>query len=204
MQQRHKFTEIESRIINMNRTPKAVQYFTSKELYYNNETDGKTLHSFRRVLGDKKAHCLESALTAAAILKQHGYPPLIVCMESTNEDHNIFVYKRKKGWGAVDGTFAPNQSALKPKHRTIWDLIKVYHHHYHEDSEGDSTLRGYALVNLDIFKQDWITNNNNLWFIERHLWKIPYRMLFPRKRKVFYIARKDGSIRILKNGKQRK
>ena len=40
------------------------------------------------------AHCLEGALTAATILEQHGYPPLLLDLESQDKlDHVLFLLR---------------------------------------------------------------------------------------------------------------
>ena len=73
-------------------------------LPYNTEPppDRPTLRTFRGVIARHTAHCLEAALTAAVILEQHGYPPLIMSLESIDElDHCIFVYQARGRWGSV-------------------------------------------------------------------------------------------------------
>ena len=57
------------------RTPYAVERWL-RVLPYNFEQGGETLRSFRRVVRDHTAHCLEAALFAAAALEPHGYPAL--------------------------------------------------------------------------------------------------------------------------------
>ncbi|HEY9467413.1 MAG TPA: hypothetical protein VIR54_30185, partial [Vicinamibacterales bacterium] len=83
------------------RTPLAVQQWLNA-LPYNTEKDGETLRSFRGVIRSGTAHCLEAALSAAAIMEQHGYPPLVLSFESIDLlDHVIFVYRARTGWGSV-------------------------------------------------------------------------------------------------------
>src|SRR5690349_3054398 len=90
---RSAFTGKEWRIIERLRSPAAVQRFLN-ELPYNQEIGGGTLRSFRGVVREGMAHCLEAALSAAVILEQHGYPPLVLSFESIDRlDHVIFVYK---------------------------------------------------------------------------------------------------------------
>jgi hypothetical protein len=63
-------------------------------LPYNTETGAETLRSFRGVVRSGRAHCLEAALSAATILEQHRYPPLVLSFESIDLlDHVIFVYR---------------------------------------------------------------------------------------------------------------
>ncbi|RPJ62469.1 MAG: hypothetical protein EHM24_25905, partial [Acidobacteria bacterium] len=83
------FTPAERRLVRRLPTPLLVQRFLNA-LPYNTEPPpgGPTLRSFRGVARHGAAHCLEAAVTAAAILEQHGYPPLLLSFESIDElDH---------------------------------------------------------------------------------------------------------------------
>src|ERR1700737_2831901 len=92
--EREAFTKTEERIIESLITPQRVQRFLSA-LPYNWERKGGTLRSFREVLKRKEAHCLEAALVATVILEQHGYPPLLLSLESQDKlDHVIFVFRK--------------------------------------------------------------------------------------------------------------
>src|SRR5690348_8477267 len=90
---RDAFTGPEWLLIERLDTPAKVQkYFSS--LAYNREPDGPTLRSFRELLKARQAHCLEAAVAAAVILEQHGYPPLLLDLESQDLlDHVIFVFR---------------------------------------------------------------------------------------------------------------
>ena len=75
------FTPAERRLIARLSTPNLVQRYLNR-LPYNTERGGETLRSFRQVLRHGKAHCSEAALFAACVLEQHGYPPLVMSIES--------------------------------------------------------------------------------------------------------------------------
>src|ERR1044071_9577121 len=77
---KEEFTSNEWRVIQAHRTPASVQRLLTGTRY-NREREGATLRSFREVLRRGEAHCLEAALTAAVILEQHGYPPLLLSLE---------------------------------------------------------------------------------------------------------------------------
>jgi hypothetical protein len=63
---------------------------------YNWERQGGTLRSFREVLKRNEAHCLEAALVATVILEQHGYPPLLLDIESVDLlDHVILSFSKR-------------------------------------------------------------------------------------------------------------
>ena len=92
-QGRASFSRKEWLLIQSLRKPAQVQRFFSS-LPYNWERNGGTLHSFREVVKRQEAHCLEAAVAAAVILEQHGYPPLLLDIESHDLlDHVIFVFQ---------------------------------------------------------------------------------------------------------------
>lgn len=66
------FTEEENDVVSRCTTPEKVQEFLDG-LAYNYEETGSTLRSFRRVVRDRVAHCMEGALFAASVLREHGY-----------------------------------------------------------------------------------------------------------------------------------
>ena len=69
---------------------------------YNWEREGGTLRSFREIVKRNEAHCLEAAVGAAVILEQHGYPPLLLDIESQDLlDHVIFVFQEDGLWGSI-------------------------------------------------------------------------------------------------------
>ena len=83
-------------------------------LPYNTEPGGDTLRSFRQVVRRGTAHCLEAALFAACVLEQHGYPPLLMGLESVDMlDHVIFVYRHRGRWGSVARSRDPGPARAK-------------------------------------------------------------------------------------------
>src|SRR4029079_16811526 len=93
------FTPEEWRLIQRLRTPAKVQRYLGTVPY---NRPMKTCLSFRGVVRENKAYCLEGAIFAAAGLAQHGYPPLIVSMESKDKlDHVVLLYKENGRLGAV-------------------------------------------------------------------------------------------------------
>ena len=98
---REAFTAAEWRLIQRLDTPVKVQQYLSS-LPYNREQNGPTLRSFRELIRFKEAHCLEAAVAAAVILEQHGYPPLLLDLESQDLlDHVIYVFKENGCWGSI-------------------------------------------------------------------------------------------------------
>jgi hypothetical protein len=167
------FTPRERRLIQRLRTPDAVQRFLNR-LPYNTEPGGATQRSFRGVLRHGTAHCLEAAVTAAVILEQHGYPPLVLSFESVDElDHVIFVYRRAGRWGSVARSRDPGLHGRRPVFATPRALALSYVDPY-IDFTGRVTA--YAVVDLRVLgNYDWRLSENNIWKLERLLLAWPHR-----------------------------
>ena len=122
----HGFTPPERRLIRRLSTPVAVQRYLNR-LPYNTEPEGDTLRSFRQVVRKETAHCLEAALFAACMLEQHGYPPLLMGLESVDRlDHVIFVYKPPRPLGSVARSRDPGLHGRKPVFRSPRALAESY------------------------------------------------------------------------------
>lgn len=169
------FTSREWSLIQQLNTPAKVQrYFTS--LPYNWERDGGTMRSFRSVVRKNEAHCLEAAVGAAVILEQHGYPPLLLDLESVDLlDHVIFVFKEDSGWGSVARSRDIGLHGRKPVYRSLRDLVWSYFDPYVDFS---GRLKGYGLTSLyDLGKYDWRFSPRNMSKIEDHLRSITHKPL---------------------------
>lgn len=166
---RSQFTNAEWRIIERYRTPKQVQAFL-RTMPYNREEKGPTQRSFREVIKRGTAHCLEAALSAAVILEQHDYPPMVLSFESIDYlDHVIYVFRSKGLWGSVARSRDAGLHGRKPVFRTARDLAMSYFDPY-VDFTGRIT--GYAVVNLEEELPDY-----NWRFTSRHLWKLEKYLL---------------------------
>ena len=166
------FTAGEWKLIQKLDTPAKVQRFFSS-LSYNREKSGPTLRSFRELIKRKQAHCLEAAVAAAVILEQHGYPPLLLDLESEDLlDHVVFVFQDKGLWGAVARSRDIGLHGRKPVYRSLRDLAWSYFDPFVDFS---GRLKGYALTSLDdLGKYDWRFSPRNMRKIEAHLRAIPH------------------------------
>jgi len=157
------------------RSPAAVQRWL-RAMPYNHEKGGESLRSFRRVAREGSAHCLEAALSAAAILEPHGYPPLLLSFESVDKlDHVIFPFRHRGLWGSVARSRDPGLHGRKPVFRTARQLAASY-----MDAYVDLTGRvsGYAVCDLrDLGDYDWRFSERNVWKVERWLVDHPHRPL---------------------------
>lgn len=157
------------------RTPAQVQRFLTA-MPYNWERGGGTLRSFREVLKKKEAHCLEAALAATVILEQHGYPPLLLDIESVDLlDHVIFVFHKKGLWGSIGRSRDLGLHGRKPLFRNLRQLVWSYFDPYVDFS---GRIKGYGLTNLyDLGNYNWRFSAKNMHGIEDHLRAIPHRSL---------------------------
>jgi hypothetical protein len=178
------FTAAERRLIRRLPTPLAVQRWLN-DLPYNTEPPPgpATRRSFRGVVRHHTAHCFEAALSAATILEQHGYPPLILSFESIDKlDHVLFVYRRHGRWGSVARSRDPGLHGRKPVFRTARDLALSYVDPY-VDLTGRIT--GYAVVDLRVLGDyDWRLSERNLWKVERVLLEWPHRPIRSSDRRI--------------------
>lgn len=170
------------------RTPLAVQQWLNA-LPYNTEKGGETLRSFRGVIRSGTAHCLEAALSAAAIMEQHGYPPLVLSFESIDLlDHVIFVYRTSAGWGSVARSRDPGLHGRKPVFATPRALALSYVESYVDFTGG---IKAYAVVDLRVMGEyDWRLSEKNVWKVEQMLLEWPHRRLVPSREKIAAMRRR--------------
>ena len=173
--ERAAFTRREWQLCETHRTPRQVQRYLTA-LPYNRERGGATLRSFREVVKRNEAHCLEAALTAAVILEQHGYPPLLLSLESQDKlDHVLFIFKHKNRWGAVARSRDTGLHGRRPLFRTLRELTWSYFDPY-VDLTGRIT--GYGVGDLyELGNYDWRFAPHNVWKVERYLQEIPHTAL---------------------------
>lgn len=170
-----RFTPRERRLIAGLRTPLQVQRWLNA-LPYNTEPDGETQRSFRQVVADATAHCMEAALSAATILEVHGWPPLVMSLESEDKlDHVIFIYRTPTGWGSIGRSRDPGLHGRKPLFATLRALAASYVDPY-VDATGRIT--GYGVLDLrTLHPYDWRCSRRHLWHVERVLIDLPHRGL---------------------------
>ena len=168
-------TRAERALVARLRTPLAVQRWLNA-LPYNTEPGGETLRSLRGVVRHGTAHCLEAALTAAVVLEQHGYPPLVLSFESEDLlDHVIFVYRTATGWGSVARSRDPGLHGRKPVFATPRALALSYVESY-VDYTG--RIKAYAVVDLRVMgTYDWRLSDRSVWKVERMLLDWPHRRI---------------------------
>jgi hypothetical protein len=146
-------------------TPQKIQAYLNATPI-NHEIGGETVLSVREVLRQRRAHCIEGAMLAAAALWVHGEPPLVMHLDCHESDfpHVITLFRRAGFWGAISKTNGAPLRYRDPIYRTLRELALSYFHEY-SNKRGHKTLRSYSaafdLRRLD--PGDWITNPKSCW-----------------------------------------
>jgi hypothetical protein len=178
------FTPHERRLIDRLRTPADVQSYLNHLPYNTEPPPGRaTLRSFRGVVRAGCAHCLEAALMAATILEQHGYPPLVLSLESIDAlDHVLFVYQRRGLWGSVARSRDPGLHGRAPVFRSARALALSYFDPYIDTS---GCVKAYAVADLRALgSYDWRLSIRHVWKVERYLLDFPHRPIRFSQRRV--------------------
>lgn len=165
------------------RSPIAIQDFLDA-LPMNWEKKGETLYSPRGVLKNKKAHCFEGALLAAAALWIYGEPPLIMNLSSRlnsgDQDHVVALYKRGGRWGAIGKTNHATIRFRDPVYKTLHELALSYFHEWFLNTTGEKTLECYSLpLNLSR-NPSWVAAEYNLWSFDEALASRKHYFLLPK------------------------
>src|SRR6266576_1169929 len=178
---RDSFTTKEWRLIQSLRRPAQVQRFFST-MPYNWERQGGTLRSFRETVKRNEVHCLEAAVGAAVILEQHGYPPLLLDIESVDLlDHVIFVFQQDGLWGSIARSRDIGLHGRKPLFRSLRDLTWSYFDPYVDFS---GRIKGYGLANLyDLGNYGWRFSAKRMSKIEDYLRELPHKKIHSSNRR---------------------
>jgi hypothetical protein len=120
-----------------------------------------------------EAHCLEAVLAAAAILEQHGDPPVVLDLASWDGlDHVLLLYRRNGRWGSIGKSRDAGLHGRKPIFRSVRDLVYSYVDPY---VDGSGRIIGYGVFELDaLTRADWRLGDHHVWSVERALIDAPH------------------------------
>ena len=165
-------------------SPERVQRFLDDDLAYNHERGGETCRSPRAVLRDRTAHCGEGSIFAAAALRFHGRPPLVIQLRAVRDtDHVVALFRVPAGrggraWGAVAKSNYAGLRFRAPVYRTLRELVVSYFEDYYSPS-GERTLRTFTRpVDLSRFDaRGWETADGEIcdvadWIATRRFWPL--------------------------------
>jgi len=136
-----------------------------------------------RALRERKGHCLEGALLAAAALRLHGHPPLLMDLEAIHDDDHVIALYRERGlWGSIAKSNFAGLRFRAPIYRTLRELALSYFEHYY-NLRGERTLRSYStpvnLARLD--SRHWMTSPEDVWCVADLLIAARHYPLIPAK-----------------------
>lgn len=198
------YTKDEVRLFKRLNTPAKIQDYLNT-LEFNFEERGDTCMSPREVIKSKRAHCMEGAMFASAVLEFHGFKPLVLDLRSIKKpydyDHVVAVFKQFGAYGAISKT---NHAVLRyrePIYKTTRELALSYFHEYFLNNSGKKTLREYSVpFDLNYFnKLNWRTTQEDLFDISFYLDEIKHFKILSKEqeknlRKADSIEIKAGEI----------
>jgi hypothetical protein len=161
------------------KTPARIQKFIDALQYQYADTAG----SPQRTLRERKGHCLEGALLAAAALRLNGHPPLLMDLGAVHDDDHVVALYREGGlWGGIAKSNFAGLRFRSPVYRTLRELALSYVEHYY-NLRGERTLRSYAgPVNLArVDSRHWMTTEEEAWCVPELLITARHYPLFPDK-----------------------
>ena len=161
------------------KTPAQIQRFLDALPYQY----GNTAWSPQRALRERKGHCLEGALLAAAALRLNGHQPLLMDLEAVQDDDHVIALYRERGlWGGIAKSNFAGLRFRAPIYRTLRELALSYFENYY-NLRGERTLRSYStpvnLARLD--SQHWMTSEKDVWCVPDLLIAARHYPLFPHK-----------------------
>jgi hypothetical protein len=174
-------------------TPAKIQAFLNA-IPINHEIGGETVLSVREVLRQRRAHCIEGAMVAAAALWVNGDPPLVMHLDCDDSDypHVVALFRRAGAWGAISKTNGAPLRYRDPIYRTLRELALSYFHEY-SNRRGHKTLRSYS-VPFDLRRLDsalWVTATKSCWETHDRLVELRHFPLIS-KRQERLLAKRDA------------
>lgn len=161
------------------KTPLQIQRFIDAIEYQYADTAWSPEH----VLRERKGHCLEGALLAAAALRVNGHPPLLMDLEAVRDDDHVVALYREHGlWGGIAKSNFAGLRFRAPVYRTLRELALSYFDHYY-NLRGERTLRAYSkAINLKrLDSRHWMTAEEDVWCVPELLIAANHYPLFPHR-----------------------
>jgi hypothetical protein len=135
------------------------------------------------VVRDRKGHCFDGAVFAAAMLRRLGHRPLVVDLipNENDDDHVLAVFRERGHWGAVAKSNFSGLRYREPVFRTVRELVMSYFEDFF-NAVGEKTLRAYTrpldLTTLD--SSNWLVQDEGLDAIGERLDEIKkFKVLTP-------------------------
>jgi hypothetical protein len=176
-----RFSKIQIGVLRRLDSPRKVQDFLDHELAYNDETTGSCLSPLE-VLKQRKAHCIEGAMLAAAAFIYHGRPGLLLDLRanSRDDDHVIAPFLENGRWGAVAQSHFCGLRYREPIYTTTGELAKSYFEFYYNDY-GEKTLREFSgTLDASRLKEGWLDSEKHVFFVSERLDSLRHYVILRR------------------------
>lgn len=133
------------------------------------------------VLEQRRAHCLDGAVFAAAALRRLGHQPLLVDMfpdPGVDDDHVLAIYRINGRWGSVTKSNFVGLRSREPVYRDLHELVMTYFEQFY-NLNGIKSLRTCTrALNLARFdRYGWEWQDQGVDRIEKALLKLKRRPL---------------------------
>ncbi len=153
-------------------TPQEIQSFLNRCAYNTDDF----YRSPPQVLRDRRAHCYDGAVLAAAALYRLGERPLIVDLRAVNDDdHVIAVFKRNGRFGAIAKSNTTVLRFREPVYRGLRELAMSYFDFYYNLNRTKTLRQVSVAVDLRGWnKRRWLQDPECLDDLAHHLDRIPH------------------------------
>ncbi len=121
-------------------------------------------------------------MLAAAALAYHGRPPLLLDLESVDEDydHVVALFKEGGRWGAISKTNYPVLRWRDAVYTSERELAMSYFHEYFLDNGAKTLLRYSKAFNLQKFDPaKWVVAEGDVDWVPEALGKAPHYPIAP-------------------------
>ena len=137
--------------------PPVIQAFLDRIEY----SDEPVYRAPLQVAKDRKGHCFDGAMFAAAMLRRLGFPPLLVDLipNQRDDDHVLAVFRIDGCLGAIAKSNFSGLRYREPVYRSLRELVMSYFE-VHFNVAREKTLRAYTVA-LDLARFDhlpWTTD----------------------------------------------
>ncbi len=134
------WTNEERRVLKQLKSPEAIQNFLDETPYSTEDH----YRSPRTVLRERRAHCFDGAVFAAAALRALGDPALLVDLRSIrDDDHVITIFRRRGRVGSISKSNFVGLRYREPVYRDVRELVMSYFDQFYNLAR-EKTLRAYS------------------------------------------------------------
>lgn len=159
-------------------SPARIQRFLDSLTY----SDDPFYRCPRLVMKDRKAHCYDGAVFAAAALRRLGHRPLLLDLRAVRDDDHVLAPFWQGGrLGAVAKSNFVGLRFREPIHRSVRELVLTYFEDYY-NVKGEKTLRSFSgLLDVGAFDRlEWLVREEPMTTISDRLDALRHVPIFPK------------------------